>query len=77
MSWGINDGEGVLWGLELPEGNVNGDTTFALGLEVIKNPCILEGGLSEFGGFLLILFNGTLVNTSALVDQVTSGGRFA
>lgn len=26
--------------------------------------------------FLLVLFNGTLVDTSALVDQVSGGGGF-
>jgi len=74
VSWGINDGERVLWGLELPESNVNSNTTLAFSLEVIQNPGILEGRLSEFGSFLLELFNGTLIDTSTLVDQVTSGG---
>ena len=37
---------------------------------------ILEGTLSELSGFLLKLFDGTLVDTTALVDQVTSSGRF-
>mmetsp|Transcript_1834 Transcript_1834/g.2857 ORF Transcript_1834/g.2857 Transcript_1834/m.2857 type:complete len:214 (-) Transcript_1834:210-851(-) len=43
VSRSINDGERVLWGLELPEGDINGDTTLTFGLEVIKNPSILEG----------------------------------
>ena len=30
-----------------------------------------------FLGFLLELLNGTLVDTSAFVDQMTGGGRFA
>ena len=30
-----------------------------------------------FLGFLLELFDGTFVDTSALVDQVTGGGRLA
>ena len=38
---------------------------------------VLEGALAEFSGFLLELFDGTLVDTTALVDQVTSGGRLA
>mmetsp|Transcript_27945 Transcript_27945/g.32873 ORF Transcript_27945/g.32873 Transcript_27945/m.32873 type:complete len:284 (+) Transcript_27945:509-1360(+) len=75
MSGGINDSEGVLGGLELPEGDINGDTTLALGLEVIKDPGVLEGLLAQLGGFLLELLDGTLVNTSALVDQMTGGGR--
>ena len=38
---------------------------------------VLEGTLSKFSGFLLELFDGTLVDTAALVDQVTGGGRFS
>lgn len=47
-----NDGDIVLGSLELPEGNVDGDTTLTLGLELVKNPRIFERTLSEFGGFL-------------------------
>ena len=71
---GINDGEVVLGGLELPESDIDGDTTLTLGLEVIKNPSVLERGLAELGSLLLVLLDGTLVDTTALVDQVTSGG---
>jgi hypothetical protein len=74
MSGGIDDGERELGGLELPEGDVDGDTTLTLGLEVIKDPGVLEGSLSELGGLLLELLDGTLVDTSALVDQVSGGG---
>jgi hypothetical protein len=35
---------------------------------------ILEGALAELSGFLLELFDGTLIDTTALVDQVSSGG---
>jgi hypothetical protein len=73
----INDGDIVLGSLELPEGDIDGDTTLTLGLELVKNPGVLEGTLAELGGFLLELLDGTLVNTTALVDQVTSGGRLA
>lgn len=48
----LTDSDVVLGGFELPESNVNGDTTFTLGLELVKNPCVLEGTLAEFGGFL-------------------------
>jgi hypothetical protein len=75
VSGSIDDSEGVLGGLELPQSNINGDTTFAFGLEVIKDPCVLERRLSELGGFLLELLDGTLIDTSTLVDHVTSGGR--
>lgn len=47
-----NDGNLILGGLELPEGNVDGDTTLTLGLELVKNPRVLERTLTEFGGFL-------------------------
>ena len=74
MSWGIDDGEEVLWRLELPEGDIDGDTTFTLGLEVIHNEGVLERALAELLGFLLDLSELPLVDTAALVDQVTGGG---
>jgi len=77
MSGGINDGDVVLGGLELPESDINGDTTLTLGLELVKNPGVLEGTLSELSGLLLELLNGTLIDTTALVDQMTSGGGLA
>ena len=47
-----DDGDIVLGSLELPESNVNGDTTLTLGLEFVQNPCVLEGTLAQLGGFL-------------------------
>ena len=38
---------------------------------------VLEGTLAELSSLLLELLNGTLVDTTALVDQVTSGGGLA
>ena len=73
VTGGVNDGEGELGGLELPEGDIDGDTTLALGLQLVEHPGVLEGSLAHFGGFLLELLDGTLVDTSALVDQVTGG----
>ena len=74
---GIDNGEVELGGLELPEGNINGDTTLTLSLKLVQNPGVLEGTLTHIGGFLLELLDGTLVNSTALVDQVTSGGRLS
>jgi hypothetical protein len=34
----------VLGGLELPQGNVDGDTTLTLGLKLVKDPGVLERG---------------------------------
>ena len=77
MSGSINDGDIVLGSLELPESDVNGDTSLTLGLQLVKNPGVLEGSLARLGGLLLELLDGPLVNTSALVDQMTGGGRLA
>jgi len=77
MTRSINDGDHVLGGLELPEGDIDGDTTLTLGLQLVQNPGILERTLAQLGGFLLELLDGSLVDTTALVDQVTSGGGLA
>ena len=42
----------LLGGLELPEGDVDRDTTLALGLELVKHPRVLEGALAQLGSFL-------------------------
>jgi hypothetical protein len=73
----IDDGEVILAGFELPEGDIDGDTSLTFSLKLVKNPSVLERSLALFGGFLLELFDGSLVDTTALVDQVTGGGRFA
>jgi hypothetical protein len=48
----IDNSDVVLGCFELPESDIDGDTTLTLGLELVKNPCVLEGTLAEFGGFL-------------------------
>ena len=63
-------------GLEFPESNIDGDTTFTFGLEFVQNPGVFEGTFTHFLGFLLELFDSSLVDTTALVDQVTGSGRF-
>lgn len=42
----------VLGSLELPEGDIDGDTALTLGLQLVEDPGILEGTLAELGGFL-------------------------
>jgi hypothetical protein len=37
---------------------------------------IFEGTFAELSSFLLELLDGTLVDTTTLVNQVASGGRF-
>ena len=77
MSGGVDDGHVVLGGLELPESDVDGDTTLTLGLQFVQHPGVLEGALAGLLGLLLELLDGPLVNSTALVDQMTSGGRLA
>jgi len=42
----------LLGSLELPESDIDGDTTLTLGLQFVEDPCVLEGTLTEFGSFL-------------------------
>ena len=52
-------------------------TSLTLSLQFVKDPSILEGSLARLGRLLLELLDGSLVDTSALVNQVTSGGGLA
>ncbi|PSE65571.1 hypothetical protein C7G78_18925, partial [Acinetobacter baumannii] len=47
----VNDGDIVLVGLELPESDIDGDTTLTLGLDLFKNPDVLQGTLTDLCGF--------------------------
>jgi hypothetical protein len=76
MAGGVDDGDVVLGGFELPESDIDGDTTLTFGLQLVQDPSILEGTLAHLLGFLFELLDGTLVDTAALVDQVTGGGGF-
>ena len=71
MAGSVDDRAVVLGGLELPQGNVDGDAALALGLQLVEHPRVLEGPLVHLGGLLLEPLDHTLVDTSELVDQVT------
>ena len=43
-------------------------------LEVVEHPGILEGTLARLGGLLLELLNGSLIDTTALVDEMAGSG---
>lgn len=73
---GVDDGEVVFGGLELPKGNVDGDTPFSFGFEFVKHPGVFERSLSRFGRFLFELGNGSFIDTSTLVNQVSGGCGF-
>jgi len=77
VTGGIDNGEVVFLGGEFPQSNINGDTTLTLGLELVKDPRVLERGFTHGSGILFEFLDGTFVNTTTLVDQVTGGGRFA
>jgi len=74
VAWGVDDGDFVFGGLEFPEGDIDGDTSFSFGLQLVQNPSVFERTFTHFGGFLLEFFDGSLVDTTAFVDQVTGGG---
>ena len=46
MSGSIDDGDVELGSFELPQGDIDGDTTLTLGLKLVHDPGILEGTLS-------------------------------
>merc|ERR1719203_932166 len=74
MSGSVDDGDVVLRGFELPESNIDGDSTLTLGLQFVEHPCVLEGALAHLLSLLLELLDGPLVDATALVDQVAGGG---
>merc|ERR1712170_248805 len=76
VTWGVDDGDLVLVGLEFPEGDIDGDTSLSLGLQLVQNPSVFERTFTHFGGFFLEFFDGSLVDTTTFVDQVTGGGGF-
>lgn len=77
VSRGINDGELVLGRLELPQSDIDGDTALTLRLEVIEHPRVLKRSLSKLRGFLLVLLDRTLIDTSTLINQVSGSGRLS
>ena len=42
VSKGVDDGDVKVFGLELPESDVDGDSALALRLQLVQNPCVLE-----------------------------------
>jgi len=76
VSGGIDDSEIVFLGGKFPQSDVNGDTTFTFGLEFVKHPSVFKGRFTHGGGVFFKFFDGTFVDTTTFVDQVTSGGGF-
>merc|ERR1712228_1086998 len=76
MTWGVDDGDFVDVGLEFPESDIDGDTSFSFSLQLVQNPSVFKRTFSHFGGFFLEFFDGSLVDTTTFVDQMTGGGGF-
>merc|ERR1712168_926707 len=72
MSRCVDDGDVVLVCLELHELDIDGDTSFTFSFQLVQPPSILKGSLAHLLGFLLKLLDGSFVDASAFVDQVTS-----
>ena len=73
----VDDREVVLARLELPQRNVDRDTTLTLRLQVVQDPRVLERALPELLRLLLELLDRPLINTAALVDEVPRRRRLA
>lgn len=43
VSGRVDNGDHVSGSLELPKRDIDGDTTLALGLKFVENPCVFEG----------------------------------
>ncbi|KAH3678581.1 hypothetical protein OGATHE_000131 [Ogataea polymorpha] len=76
VTWSINNSDVVLWSLEFPQSDIDGDTSFSLSLQLVQNPSVFEGTLTKLGSLLFKLLDGSLVDTTTLVDQVAGSGRF-
>lgn len=76
VTWSVDDGDFVDGGLEFPEGDIDGDTSFSFGLKLVQDPGVFERTFSHLVGLFLELLDGSLVDTTAFVDQMTGGGRF-
>lgn len=74
-----NDGDIVLGSLELPEGNVDSDTTLTLGLQLVQNPGVLEGTLAKLGGCIdgkvSMVFDAIFQNVVWKKGDEIDGGR--
>jgi hypothetical protein len=57
----INDGEARFLGLELPEGDINGDTSLTFGLQLVENQAYLKVplpiSLASFSNFSMVLLS--------------------
>lgn len=77
MTWCINNSKGLTFTLELPEANINRNSSFPFILEVVQDPCVLERLLAHLPGLFLVLLELSWVNATALIDHVSCGSALA
>ena len=77
MTRSINNRKEVLLSLELPQRNINSNTTLTLSLHLIQHPSVFERTLTNIVSFLLKTLNCTLINTSTSINQMTSSCRLS
>lgn len=65
-----DDGNIVLGSLELPESDIDSDTTLTFSLELIEHPGILEGTLAQLGSFLLELLDRCVLELVWHFDRI-------
>jgi len=73
----IDDSEVVLGALELPQSDVDGDSALTLSLKFVEDPSLFEGSFAHLSRFLFELLNGTLVDSTALLDQMSGSSGFS
>lgn len=77
VSRGVNDGDVVFVGAELPKRVVDSDSLFSLILQLIEDPGVFEGSAVHSLGLLFVLLDGSLVDSSQLVNKVARGSALA
>lgn len=77
VSWCIDDSEVVLGALELPQSDVDGDAALTFSLKFVEDPGLFEGAFAHLSRFLFELLNGSLVDSAALLDQMSGSSGFS
>ena len=55
VTWGIDDGDKVLGGIEIQEGDIDSDATLAVSLQLVKHPSILQEAFAKFSSSLRLI----------------------
>lgn len=73
----IDDSEVILGALELPQSDIDGDSALTFSLKFVQDPRLFERAFAHLCRFLFELLNGTLVDSTALLDQMSSRSGFS